>query len=117
MCQPGFIDAAFARKCASHEMESNIKQVDIQTVSSFDSSHAAGSDITSYCKTLRVINLSAPSIPVSELGDLISIQDLNEFNIFFTQNPSSSGYYQFVVNIRLENGTVLTNTTRSVKLY
>lgn len=115
--QSGLTDAAFARKCVSYKMESNVRQIDIQTVSNFDSIHPAGSDITSYCKAILAINPSFTPIPVEGMRDYFHPTEEDEFNIFFTQNPSASGNYRFVVNVRLENGTVLTDTTQSVKLY
>jgi len=111
---------ATTKRCFTAEYNPvvNIENVRIITLHDFDATHPAGADLSAYFKQVKS----------GKFADLEKIYEVNsqvfydnilmplEADILLVKAPGISGLQAFVVEARLSDGTLLSDTT-SVQLY
>jgi len=119
----GLMQSAYAFSCHCPEERifipaDSLLSVHVYCLDDFDSSHPAGSDISSYFRIYRneymMVLADAHYLSNYELNSLDD--EVLEFNLLLMEAPSSEGPQQFRVEINLSDGRVLEERTDAIVL-
>ncbi len=121
--KPLFISTAYGTSCDCppekiYQPLDTISNIKITTLQDFDNTHLANTEITDYFQALQ----STEYLPISEFlnrknGQLLSTFDFElVLNCMLLIPPTSSGIYQFQVDIALSDGRTFSKTSDSIEL-
>ncbi len=119
----GVTPALYATSCdcslaIEYQPKDSVETIKITTLSDFDATHPAGSDISGYFKAYKSGYFSEISSYIDQYFTVLygEADFREEVDLLLLTPPAISGQYQFVVRLLLSDGRILEQRTPEITL-